>query len=157
MEKTCFKCGERMPIALFYRHPRMADGHLGKCKKCTRKDTKTRTDVLKNDPEWAAKEAERQRKKSRAANTESPEVLRARRAVRSLGRSMAMHWHHWSYQEAHKLDCIHMTPPEHRRAHRFLVYDREHLMYRRCDTMELLDTRERHEAFLSGYVATQPL
>ena len=36
--KRCFKCGLEKPIDDFYKHPQMGDGHLGKCKDCTKLD-----------------------------------------------------------------------------------------------------------------------
>jgi len=40
--KKCFKCRKRLPLGEFYTHPRMKDGHLNKCKNCTRKDVHDR-------------------------------------------------------------------------------------------------------------------
>ncbi len=42
--KTCFNCKVDKELSDFYQHPRMSDGHLGKCKECTKKDIKINRD-----------------------------------------------------------------------------------------------------------------
>lgn len=56
-EKTCFKCHCVKPLTEFYKHSEMADGHLNKCKACTK------TDVAKHRAENLARvrEYDRQR------------------------------------------------------------------------------------------------
>src|SRR5882757_3866953 len=63
--KTCFKCNLELPLSEFYVHRQMGDGHLNKCKNCTRKDTAERVLRMSANPEWVEAELERHRIKSR--------------------------------------------------------------------------------------------
>lgn len=58
--------------------------------------------------------------------------------------------HHWSYNIEHACDIIPLDTNSHKNLHKHLMYDQERFMYRRIDTMELLDTREKHVEFYNS-------
>lgn len=58
--KVCFKCGECKPLSSFYKHRRMADGHLNKCKDCTKTDVKDRRRTNPAVQEYDRKRGSRQ-------------------------------------------------------------------------------------------------
>lgn len=162
--KICFKCNEDKPLSDYYKHRGMSDGHLNKCKLCAQKDTKTRADIFSQDPNWVEKEQERHRakyyrlgyKEKRKPTTEQekiaqtkyrekfPEKYKAKNFSYRKIKSLKGHSHHWSYNKEHWLDVIDITEKDHAKAHRFIVYDQERMMYRRIDTNELLDSKEAH-------------
>ncbi|MBL9030287.1 MAG: hypothetical protein JNM80_01090 [Phycisphaerae bacterium] len=63
--KMCFKCHHDKPLAEFYRHPRMADGHLNKCKTCARLDV--RLNRARRDERYLAYDRERASRPERRA------------------------------------------------------------------------------------------
>jgi ribosomal protein S27AE len=74
--KECFKCKTIKPLGEFYKHTAMADGHLNKCKSCTRSDSlKHRSENLEKIREY-----DRQRGKNPERVAATVEITRAWRA-----------------------------------------------------------------------------
>lgn len=159
MEKSCIKCGVSKGLEHYYKHQGMLDGHLNKCKECCRNESKSNIESKRKDPEWIEKERKRGREKYRKRKYKRvnknndyrrryPEKARASNSIKNKRRA-GFNLHHWSYRKEHWSDVIELSIQEHNKAHRFLVYDAERMMYRRFDTNELLDTKEKHESFIT--------
>ena len=61
--KNCIICNVNKPLDAYYKHPKMRDGHLNKCKDCTKDHVKKRADLLRLNDDWRKKEKERSREK----------------------------------------------------------------------------------------------
>lgn len=64
--KTCFKCLQDKPLSEFYKHNQMHDGHLNKCKECTKSDVGNHR--LQNIDRIRAYDVSRARKPHRVAS-----------------------------------------------------------------------------------------
>lgn len=62
--KTCIRCKFKKQDEEFYKHPKMADGRLGKCKECCKSQSKARIRRKRKDPEWVKLERVRCREKA---------------------------------------------------------------------------------------------
>lgn len=159
--KKCFKCGETKPLLEYYPHKQMADGHLNKCKDCTKSDTKNRLNEKIKDPGFLELEQQRHRDKYyrlgyKEKHNKTPEYKKQVNnnyqkkypekimSKSKLGKSPAgFHFHHWSYKKEHQKDVITIKLADHYTLHRFLVYDQQSMCYKTKSGV-LLDTKEKH-------------
>ena len=157
--KKCFKCGEEKELKEFYKHKQMADGHLNKCKICTRKDSRSNYDEKSKDEDWFLKERERTRLKYHRLNykdkvkdqltkypwKKSSEYKNLRKKhYPFLDKNIELH--HWNYFKIK--DVILLDRRTHSKLHSLLEIDVEKRIFFVKDTGEYLDTRIKHEKFI---------
>lgn len=145
--KKCFKCGKELPITEFYKHPMMPDGHLNKCKNCTKNDVRENYRKKSEMPEYMEKERQRGRekyqrlysnlhiKKSHKENS-TTRALAKRRGINCDGKEI----HHWNYNESKSIFLL--TRKEHKKVHQYLEFDKATNMFK--SNGNLLDSKEKH-------------
>ena len=171
--KQCFKCKEIKPFDDFYKHPQMLDGRVNKCKICSKNDILENYKKNRLDPNFIIKERKRGREKHQRLYSgkthqnykkqiiyrdKYPEKIKAARKSQSMSKHKPFEGaekHHWSYNEGHYKDIIWLSNKDHNKAHRFIIYDQERMMYRRTDNLQLLNTKEYHEGYIKSIILTE--
>lgn len=158
--KICFKCKRELPLSNFYKHPQMADGHLNKCKECTKADV--HGNYLKNldNPDYVEKERKRGRDKYhrlyKGKETQRPQHgdRNARRYIENRVGKLPedAELHHWNYNFPYKV--FQLSRRHHARLHKLIVFDEESQCF--SYKGKLILTKEEHEALIKEVMPEEP-
>lgn len=118
--KPCIKCGSKKPLSEFYKHARMADGRLNKCKECCKNYGALRR--LRSDRpreiDKARYKAGKRKNSSPAWRKQNPEKYRAQTTVNNAIRDGKLvrqpcrvcgekaHAHHPDYSKPLEVDRL---------------------------------------------------
>lgn len=131
--KSCIKCGQTLPLGEFHKHPKMADGHLNKCKKCVSEYMKAQRLLPAKQQsvrEYESANAERiylRKKEWREKNREYLAALAVARRLEDPSRRAA----HIAVGNAVRLGKLHKGP--------CIVCGEKQVEAHHCDYSQLLD------------------
>lgn len=125
--KICFKCGHEKPLSEFYKHSRMADGHLNKCKECNKKESIDRYKDKSKDENWMEKERLRGREKFKRLNYKDKfkKTTSLCTKIKGIARLLKNHGyvtvgkeaHHWNYNYPYSI--VLLSKRAHKAIHKY--------------------------------------